>query len=68
MSPVHREGPEHSNELRTKDGRKVTVKLPPDFAKRIDPTHTETQARPKPEEPQDPRPSLMRNIPPYGGV
>ena len=27
---------------------------------------THTESRPKPEEPDDPRPALFRNIPPFG--
>jgi hypothetical protein len=29
-------------------------------------TGTHTESRPKPEEPDDPRPALFRNIPPFG--
>jgi hypothetical protein len=30
------------------------------------PTGTHTESRPRPEEPDDPRPALFRNIPPFG--
>jgi len=68
MSPIGRKGPEQRLELRTKDGRRAVIKLPEELQKRLGPVRSETQARPKPEEPPDPRPSLQRNVPPYGGV
>ena len=68
MSPIGREGPEQRLELRTKDGRKATVRLPDELQAMLGPTRSETRARPRPEEPQDPRPSLLRNVPPYGGA
>ena len=36
--------------------------------KRIRPVGTHEESRPKPPEPPDPRPTIIRNIPPYGGV
>jgi hypothetical protein len=36
--------------------------------KRIRPTGTHEESRPKPSEPPDPRPTITRNIPPYGPV
>ncbi len=33
----------------------------------VRPTGTRTEARPEPGEPPDPRSSLIRNVPPYGG-
>ena len=42
---------------------KVTV---PGMQFRAGPLHTATEQRPKPDEPPDPRPSVIRQIPPYG--
>ena len=33
---------------------------------RIRPSGSHEESRPKPSEPPDPRPSIIRNIPPYG--
>lgn len=68
MSPIGREGPEQRLELRTKDGRRAVVKLPEELQRKLQPTRGETQARPRPEDPPDPRPSLSRDVPPYGGA
>jgi hypothetical protein len=68
MSPVHREGPEQHLELHTKDGRTATVHLPEELRRQLGPTRAETRARPRPEEPGDPRPSSLRAAPPYGGA
>jgi hypothetical protein len=35
---------------------------------RIRPTGSHEESRPKPAEPPDPRPSIVQNIPPYGGA
>ena len=51
--------------LRTPDGRTVRVKLPPELQPPGE-LHEETRQRPRPDEPPDSRPSLIRNIPPYG--
>jgi hypothetical protein len=32
----------------------------------VRPIGSHTESRPKPEEPDDPRPAIFRNIPPYG--
>jgi hypothetical protein len=32
----------------------------------VGPLHASVESRPAPQDPPDPRPSLMRNIPPYG--
>jgi hypothetical protein len=31
-------------------------------------TGTHSESRPKPEQPDDPRPALFRNVPPYGSA
>jgi hypothetical protein len=36
--------------------------------KRIRPTGTHEESRPKPSEPPDPRPTITQNIPPYGAI
>ncbi|MCW2968863.1 MAG: hypothetical protein JWM71_2635 [Solirubrobacteraceae bacterium] len=52
-------------ELHTPDGRVAHVRLPPEL---LPPTgvHPETRAEEVHPEPDDPRPSLLRNIPPFG--
>ena len=66
---VKRERPTHTvpGELHTPDGRVARVKLPPELQP---PTgvHPETVAQEVHPEPDDPRPSLMRNVPPYGAA
>ena len=66
---VKRDRPEQGapGELHTPDGKKVRVKLPPGLVPPGE-THTATQKRPRPEEPPDPRPSLLRDVPPFGGA
>jgi hypothetical protein len=36
--------------------------------KRIRPTGSHEESRPKPSEPPDPRPTITQNIPPYGAI
>jgi hypothetical protein len=64
---VKRERPDKGapGQLRTADGRAVHVKLPPELQPPGE-LHEETRKRPRPEEPQDTRASLIRNIPPFG--
>ncbi|MCW2991636.1 MAG: hypothetical protein JWM73_2230 [Solirubrobacterales bacterium] len=66
---VKRDRPEHGapGELRTADGRSVRVKLPPGLEPPVD-IREATAKKPRPEEPQDPRSSLLRNVPPYGAA
>jgi hypothetical protein len=66
MSPVHRDGPEHSGELRTKDGRVVKLRLPAGFRREGD-IEAVTEAKPKPPQADDPRSSAQRAVPPYDG-
>jgi hypothetical protein len=42
----------------------VKVRLPGGV--RLDPLKATTEAKPKPPEPDDPRPVIFRNIPPFG--
>jgi hypothetical protein len=42
----------------------VKVKMPPGM--RVDPLKATVQSKPKPEQPEDPRPPGVQNIPPYG--
>jgi hypothetical protein len=64
---VKRDRPERTapGELHTSDGRLVRIKLPPELQPPGE-LHEETRKRPRPEEPPDNRPSLIRNIPPFG--
>jgi len=66
---VKRDRPEQGTpgELHTPDGRTARVTLPPGLAPPAD-LKESTAMKPRPEEPPDPRSSLLRNIPPYGGV
>jgi hypothetical protein len=66
---VKRERPNQGvpGELHTPDGRRARVKLPPGLQPPTDLEET-TAEKPRPEEPQDPRPSLLRNVPPYGAA
>ena len=58
--------PESSYFARERDGVWNVVKVPA-LAGRVRPTGTSTEARPRPEA-DDPRPSIIRNIPPYGAA
>jgi hypothetical protein len=63
---VRRDQPTDSvpGELHTKDGRKFRVKLPPELQRGE--THETTEAKPKPPQPDDPRPAgPLRDIPGY---
>jgi hypothetical protein len=66
---VKRERPDHGvpGELHTSDGRSVRVKLPPGLEPPVD-IREATAKKPRPEEPQDPRPSAFRNVPPFGAA
>lgn len=66
---VKRERPNQGvpGELHTPDGRTARVKLPPGFEPPVD-LKEATAMKPRPEEPADPRPSLLRTIPPFGGA
>jgi hypothetical protein len=48
------------------EGWQVVRMTVPGIQFRTGPTHTATAQRPKPDEPPDPRPSVMRLIPPFG--
>jgi hypothetical protein len=63
---VRRDQPHNTDpgELHTADGRVFRVKLPPELARGR--THETTEAKPKPPQPDDPRPAgPLRNIPGY---
>ena len=66
---VKRDRPEHRapGELQTPDGKTVRVKLPDGLVPPGE-MNTSTRKRPRPEEPPDPRPSFLRDIPPFGGA
>jgi hypothetical protein len=66
MSPVHRDGPERSDELRTSDGRVVKLRLPAGFRREGD-IEAVTETPPKQPQADDPRSSAQRAVPPYGG-
>ena len=46
--------------LKTSDGQKFKVKLPPGV--RLDPMNATSEAKPKPPQPDDPRSSMERNV------
>jgi hypothetical protein len=52
-------------ELHMPDGRVAHVRLPPELQPATG-VHAETRADEVHAEPDDPRPSLLRNIPPFG--
>jgi hypothetical protein len=66
---VKRDQPQRGTpgELRTADGRSVRVTLPQGLGPPVD-TKEATAKKPRPEEPQDPRPSVFRNVPPFGAA
>ena len=63
---VKRERPNQGipGQLHTRDGRKLRVKLPAEL--QPGPTQETTEAKPKPPQPDDPRPAgPLRDIPGY---
>lgn len=66
---VKRDRPDRAvpGELHTPDGRHVRITLPPGLKPPAEITES-TAKKPRPEEPQDPRSSLARNVPPYGAA
>ncbi|MGI8412863.1 MAG: hypothetical protein ACR2QA_10325 [Solirubrobacteraceae bacterium] len=48
------------------DGWRVVRVSVPGMRFTVDPVKESTSARPRPEVPDDPRPSLIRSIPPWG--
>jgi hypothetical protein len=64
--PVRREKPTSSvpGEIHTGDGRVVRLKLPPELQRGE--THETIEAKPKPPQPDDPRPAgPLRDLPGY---
>ena len=63
--PQHEPDNRKRDVLKTSDGQKFKVKLPPGM--KIEPLGETTEAKPKPPQADDPRPALNRNVGgPYG--
>lgn len=60
------DGSEHWFPRQTAEGEWELVSVAVDAFRHPDPLKTSTEARPEPQEPPDPRPSIFRNIPPFG--
>jgi hypothetical protein len=60
------EGGRHWFPKQNADGDWVIVSVDAKGFRRPDPLKASIETKPKPQEPSDPRPTIFRNIPPFG--